>query len=447
MLELFRAKLRPSSKDLQIQACVPVKLRLLSSGSRCILQYVLQLVGSNGSTTTAWVTCVIYARPGEADRAVAEQSAADSSQTIRSLGFEPLTLIPELQMLIQVFPHDHLILGLGPLMSQPWPELEHSLLASLGPGPWEIDQQTVEPLRYLAGDSAVLRYTVVAQNPATSARQTKRCYVKVYRTRHGGEVFRLLQSARDPQGIDGEHFGIVEPLTYCAERRCLVLHEAPGRSLQDVLLGPGDSLGAVRGVARALAAFHQRGIPATSHRSAEEQIGFLNRAAELLCWACPASGELMAALVREVRAGLGGGPAVPIHWDLKSDHIFIEGDRVMFIDLDTVCLGDPARDAAHLAAQIACRIELPDLPEDLARAAARTLVEEYFAHVPAHWRRQFPLQYTIAVVEAACGLFKRQAPRWRERATAALDQARAVSYAIPPGTFHAFPLARQGERK
>jgi hypothetical protein len=430
MLEIFRANLRPTDEKVQIQACAPVKLRLRNSGARCLLQYVLRLVGSNGTRSNAWVTCVIYAQPGEAEKAWTEQSAADSLRTIPAslLAFEPLALIPDLQMLVQVFPHDRLIPNLPAVVGGPWPELERLLLHSLGPGQWRLDQQTVEPLRYLAGDTAVLRYTLTFQNPAEAARQIKRFYVKVYRTRHGADVFRLLRSAREEHGSGGEQFAVVEPLTYCAERRCLVLHEAPGRSLQEVLLGPGDPLRAVRGVALALAAFHQSGIPATSRRSAEEQVGFLNRAAELLCWACPASSGLITALVEEVGAGLGDVPAVPIHWDLKSDHIFIGPDRVLFVDLDTVCLGDPARDPAHLAAHIACRIDLPHLPAQLARSCAQGLVEEYFAHVPDSWREQFNLQYVIAALEAACGLFKRQESGWPERAAAAIEEAgRALS--------------------
>jgi hypothetical protein len=56
------------------------------------------------------------------------------------------------------------------------------------------------------------------------------------------------------------------------------------------------------------------------------------------------------------------------------------------------------------------------------------LVEEYFGLVPAEWREQFNLQYAIAVVEGACGLFKRQELRWSERAAEALHEAqRALS--------------------
>jgi hypothetical protein len=412
----------------QIEACVPVRFRFRNSGSRCILQYALRLGGLDRSNSSVWVTSIIYADPNEAKIAYAEQSAADSLRTSSRhfLRSEALTFLPELGMLVQVFPHDRLVPNLPLIMAGPWPELEEKLLGSFGSARWQLEQQDIEPLRYLHGDGAVVRYTLTARNNLTSERQKKRFYAKVYRTRHGEEVFGLLQEAGKQAQFAGNRFSIVEPVTYCPERRCLVLHEAPGRSLQQVLLGPGDPLTATRSVARALAAFHQSGIPATRRRSAEEQINFLNRAAALLCWACPASAESIHGLVQQAETGLRDGPSVPIHWDLKSDHVFLEEDRVVFVDLDTVCLGDPARDAAHLAAHLGCRIDSPEMPSELAHAVCQTLIQEYFALVPHEWQKQFKLQHVIAILEAACGLFKRQEPRWAERAASAIDAAQGV---------------------
>ncbi len=117
---------------------------------------------------------------------------------------------------------------------------------------------------------------------------------------------------------------------------------------------------------------------------------------------------------------------MPIHWDLKSDHVFLLDGRVTFIDLDTICLGDPARDPAHLAAHIGCDIDSPEMPKELAHAVCQVLINEYFVLVPPEWRNRFKQQYIIAVLETACGLFKRQEPNWAERAAAAIAGAQTV---------------------
>jgi Ser/Thr protein kinase RdoA (MazF antagonist) len=175
-----------------------------------------------------------------------------------------------------------------------------------------------------------------------------------------------------------------------------------------------------------LAAFNQSPLSSTVSHSAAEQLKFLNRAADLLRWARPPSAPVINDILTKVDICLRDVPPAPIHWDLKTDHIFLDGDRVTFVDLDTISLGDPARDPAHLAAHISCRIDVPDMPAPLAHAAARALLDEYFARVPAAWSRQLSLQYAIAALEAACGLFKRQEPRWPERADAAIREAQSA---------------------
>ena len=431
MLDLFREHLKPvAGKSVAIEECVPVRFRWKSDGSRCILQYALRLLHSDDrspnehQSSDVWVTSVLYPEMGQAENAWSELRAGGRNIAADLLIFEPVTLIGQFQMVVHAFPFDRLIHSLSSTLRGPWPELQQRLLACFGPDCWEIERQLVEPLRYLHEQNAVLRYTVHARTAAQ--RQTKRFYAKVYRTRHGEQLNKFLQQMHHNVNSAAAKFTVVEPLFYCSERRCLVLAEAPGRSLQQILSDSEDGIDSVRHVARALAAFNQSEVPALASHSAREQLGFLQRAAELLRWARPASTALIDDVVNDASARLQDVPHAPIHWDLKTDHIFLDGDQVIFIDLDTVSLGDPARDPAHLAAHIACRIDFPEIDPERARAAALALVEEYFAHVSASWREQFTLQYAIAALEAACGLFKRQEPGWEDRTTTAIQEARAA---------------------
>ena len=149
----------------------------------------------------------------------------------------------------------------------------------------------------------------------------------------------------------------------------------------------------------------------------------MNRAASLVQWACPELRAEVEALAAAVGAGLTDVPPAPIHRDLKTDHIFLSGDRVIFIDLDSVVLGDPVRDPAHLVAHITARVGLDGLPADEARRAAEVFVDEYFANVPSGWRQQFQLHCAGALIEVAGGIFKRQEPEWREKVAAAVALA------------------------
>jgi hypothetical protein len=462
MLEVLQRRLKPGpGKHLELQECIPGRFRLSKRGSRITCQYTLRVMDPDrGQALCLPIVAVIYSELSRAQEIWTELKASHPPDAVpaRFSTFEPLTLIPELQMLVYVFPYDRCLRNLPELLAGPWPELLAVFQSRFGEGYWQIVQQTAEPLRYLAEETAVIRYVVEARDSAGAAPKTWRFYSKIYRTRHGEATWQLLRHL--PQDAETLGFTVAEPVTYCSQRRCLVLAEARGSSLQSVLessaLGSspayptngqaGDSAAPVpnrddssgesasqlmrriRAVARAMAAFNQAKIPAIKHHSAEEQVRFLTAATDLLGWACPGSARLLDQIVADIRKQLRDVPAVPIQWDLKVDHIFLENDKVTFIDQDTVSLGDPARDPAHLAAQIACRIDTPQISSELAREAADALIEEYFSLVPAGWRSQLTLQYVIAVLETACGLFKRQEQRWAERAAAAiLDAHRALA--------------------
>jgi Ser/Thr protein kinase RdoA (MazF antagonist) len=134
----------------------------------------------------------------------------------------------------------------------------------------------------------------------------------------------------------------------------------------------------------------------------------------------------VAALTR----GLAEVPAAPIHRDLKPDHAFLSDERVTLIDLDSVAMGDPVRDPAHLLSYLLARVGLDPVTPERARAVGSAFVEEYFANVPAEWRARFPLHCAGALLEVASGIFRHQRPGWRERMAEVVAEARTL---LPAG--------------
>src|SRR5438045_4486241 len=110
MIEVFRAHLKPvSGKACNIQDCIPFRFRCRQSGSRCVLQYTLRIAEQNNRREwNQWVTGLIYAAAGEAERLWREVQTANPRQEIPESWhtFEPVAFIPELQMLVVVFPYD-----------------------------------------------------------------------------------------------------------------------------------------------------------------------------------------------------------------------------------------------------------------------------------------------------------------------------------------------------
>src|SRR5919109_3641407 len=121
MLEVFRAHLVPvAAHAYHIDACVPVRFRCRQSTTRCVLQYSLRVVDRTTERAfDQWVTGVVYTRRGEAERLWRELETTHPRRSISDcwLTFEPLAYVPELEMLVQVFPYDRQLRGLGRVLA------------------------------------------------------------------------------------------------------------------------------------------------------------------------------------------------------------------------------------------------------------------------------------------------------------------------------------------
>ena len=128
-------------------------------GSRGTAQYELELedvvtgrvwrqgvsgvVFGGDRTSRVWQTL----RP-----AVEAQAAAATTPEL-----PPFAYLPELDMLIQVFPHDHRLPGLARLMSDLPVEISAALLTRFGPGDWQLTGAAAEVVQYRVDMRATLR--------------------------------------------------------------------------------------------------------------------------------------------------------------------------------------------------------------------------------------------------------------------------------------------------
>lgn len=429
MRELFQKYLRPSgTRSYQIQDCVLTRIRHRKA-ARCILQYNLRLIDSEtGGERVQWATGVIY--PSDRAHHIWKKlGKADPKPEISGAfqTFEPVSFIPELKMLVQLFPHDHRLPALAQMMTGPSPEIEALFLAQFGPGSWYTEGWSVEPIRYRAGLAVVLQYTVQARDKATGKRSERRFYAKIYRDEKGEEIYRILRALWDKGSGTGEHFTVGKPMAYFSETRVLFQEEALGVSLQQILIDGQDdeAVSAARKVARALASLHLDNIPTTRRHLVQDEIAILEMRGKTLQWACPDLKEEIEGLISAVVAGLHEVPLRPAHLDLKTDHILLDGDRYALLDFDSFALGDPVLDAAHVLAQIfGMQFRFPVTPNRL-RMTADAFAEEYFAHVPGEWRSRLRSYYAAAAMKVAVGFFRRQEPNWVKKVAAMIEEAKA----------------------
>lgn len=427
MLEIFRTHLKPvRSAHVEIWACIPFRFRFRQSGGRCVLQYTLRLADPrSGREWDQWVTGTLYARPGEAEQLWRKLAADEPRRGIPEewLTFEPVDFVPALQMLVQVFPFDRLLPQLGSVLGAGVRELEPKLLQQLRPGAWEVVKRTVVPTRYRTELGAALRLELQVRDAITAQRCTLRCYLKVFRNQRGENTFAFLRACEERMTGGARRFAVVRPLGYLEQCRTLALEEAPGSSLQQLLLTSRAPRGVARTVARAIAAFNLTDPIITVHHALADQIADVKGAATLLQWASPPMRPAIREVVAAVESGLQEVAPAPIHRDLKPDHVFLSDGHVHFIDCDCVALGDPARDPAHLFAYIVAGVGLQAMPLEDRHDVATAFVEEYFSRVPKQWFRRFWLHCAGTLIEVAGGMFKQQEPHWPDKVVATVREA------------------------
>lgn len=431
MLEVFQRHLRPlSEKVYKVRECRIIRVRH-RQGKRCILEYTLRLEElDTGREQSERVTGVMYAQGHT--RALWEKGRLPGpGREIpgASPPFAPFSYIPELEMLVQVFPYDHLLPALPSLMSGPSPELEPLLLARFGPGDWWTETWNTETVRYIAQIRATLRLTLQARDATSGRVEERRFYAKIYPDEGQGEqTFQVTQALWDRANAGGASFAVGRPIVYLSNLRLLVQEEVPGihlreilvrgdeatpavrrvaRTLKNVLLRKDRVPPAVRKAARALAALHLDHGVTSRRRLPRAEIASLRGIRQALEQTFPHLRPELEEIISAVAAGLEGGPLRPAHCDLGLEHILLDGDRLALIDLDDFAEADPMLDVARVLSQLTVMSVRSRLPRGRARRAARAFTEEYFARVPDAWRARLPLYYANAVLRGAVGLTRR----------------------------------------
>jgi hypothetical protein len=429
MREIFQRHLRPLGEETyRVRECRISRAHYLRA-TRRILRYTLRLEESaTGRERIELLTGVMYAEGGRARREWQELQRPEPGRAIpyALLTFEPFFFIPELEMLVQVFPYDHQLPSLPILMAGPPPTLEPLVLARFGEGDWRTEAWDVEPVRYRTGARMTLRLRVRVRN-RTTGQLAERCfYAKVYREEEDGErTYEVARKLWEKTEAGGEGFSLGRPVAYLSDLRSLVQEEVPGSSLYDVLLREKEATPVAHRAARALAALHLDEDVPRPRRPRPSKEDFDRRLKGIGTTLRREIQEIVGAVIAGFEAK---APVAPTHGDLHLRHILLHGGRPALIDLDAFAEGDPLLDTALILSDLAAMPLDSPLPRARARKASQAFVEEYFAHVPESWRDGFPTRYARAVLKRAANISRRQSsqmPGWPDKVEALIKEAKS----------------------
>ena len=429
MREILQRHLRPlGGEDYQIREC-QISFARHRGGVRHMLHYTLHLVDpGTGRERSQLVTGTMY--PRGRTRQISERLRRGELEHVdpgASPFFEPFFYIPDLDMLMQVFPYDQRLPALRLLTASPPPDLERKLLARFGPGDWHTEEWEAQAVRYRVGLRATLRVRVQAQDTATGRATTKHFYAKVYRHQEEGEqTYRLLLALRDKATVGQDNFAVARPVVYLGALRTLIQEEVSGTSLRGMILDEEDPTPAVRKAARALAALHldEEVVPPKRHLLKDE-IDRLEVAGDLLRSVQPHLGHRIQEIVGAIVDGLEEVAPAPTHGDFKSVHVLFDGERLYLLDLDSFAGADPILDVANFLASITITPlrSRSSLDHRSGVVIGRPFVEEYFAHVPEDWRDRLPFHYASAMLKKAALHYRRQEPDWLDKVEVLIKEA------------------------
>lgn len=153
----------------------------------------------------------------------------------------------------------------------------------------------------------------------------------------------------------GSGLEVPEPLGFIEEANLLIMRAAKGMPLDQFASASSleEALAATRAAARWLLKFQSTEIPGLRVQSDCERTEIFNIAEALakVAAACPDCSPLLIAMVHDLHAiapkDYSPWRMAPLNGQFRPAHVFIDGGDATVIDIEEICLSDPAKDVAR----------------------------------------------------------------------------------------------------
>lgn len=411
-------------KAARVDTCRPVYVRY-KPGTNCIAAY--EAAGVDGAG--APLVMRLYGKAlTAADYAQAVDKLASKRWIQPAVGL-PLATLDDQRVVLFAFPNDGVLDGLR-LLSHP-KKIQRALYDHAAPGDedqWRISDRrlTLTTIRHKPEKRAVTRVDTRARHRVTGEKRDLRVYLRTYRDQRGSAMGAFMAHVARALAATPD-VGTPAPLAYLADRRTLMVADAPGATLTDLLAGP-DAHRATARAGAALAALH--GCP--------PNVVPVRRTDDLLADAADTAGTLSGLLpgrrrdvddllagLRAMAAGLPTGAPGLVHGDCHHGQFLVTDTGVNLLDFDRAHVGTPAADLGNFIANLVAVDHAVGLPR--AEALGDVFLSGYHAAggpVIDGQARRFWTAYGL--FQLSVGPFRRLETNWAGGVSSLLDACAEV---------------------
>jgi hypothetical protein len=233
-------------------------------------------------------------------------------------------------------------------------EREFLRLPRLSPGSGRhLRVAAIRVIRHKPGRRCLVEYDVEIERESRVEALTVIGKLRVHRFGKSGHrlLAALWQAGFDGASRDG--ISVPEPIGVVPAFRMWLQRKAAGRPASQ-LLKPGETALARR-IAEAARKLHACRIPAESRHAMADELRILGECLDMVARAEPRWRSRCERLLKDSER-LGATVARPsttgIHRDFYADQVLVDGDRLVILDFDLYCAGDPGLDPGNFLGHV-----------------------------------------------------------------------------------------------
>lgn len=241
--------------------------------------------------------------------------------------------------LLEKFPHDSKLPGIARALLGDHAEVLVALRQLHGKS---ARIRSLKLVRYRPHIACVVQLIVVGNTIVGE----KCYYLKFYAERSVAELTQSLHGLHSD-----ERCNMLRPSVAIPTMNVVIWPQAPGTAVSHSIQ-KGDGTSAVAAAAASLRAFHesQQELPVApaadvAQRDVEKHVAFIHHF-------LPAERRHLTALSKAIPGRFDNSIRMPIHHDIKPEHVLVHGQDCTFIDVEGLALGDPALDVGNMVARM-----------------------------------------------------------------------------------------------